>query len=129
MDGGIGVASGVTALVTILAQITRLSYNYAVDVRSASRMQKSYTQELKALQDVLERLVQALDSVDDGRPASMSDDLLEECRTQLDTQKSRLEKGVKKLIWPFQEREIRKIIDTLTRFRSIFADCTVALVS
>ena len=73
MDGGIGVDSGITALVTIIAQISQLSYNYAVDMRSASRVQQSYFQKVKALKDVLEHLVRALDTgfgtaASSGRP-------------------------------------------------------------
>ena len=128
MDGGIGVASGITALITIVAQITRLSYNYAVDVRSAARVQKTYFQEVKALKDVLDRLLQALDDSAQPRPESLSDSPVDECREQLESQKLRLEKGVKKLVWPFQERDIRQTIDNITRFRSILADCTIALV-
>lgn len=134
MDGGVAIASGVTALVTILVQISKLSYSFAVDVRSASQVQKTYFQEVRALKDVLERLDRALQSAVDGgiipeRPASISDEVVEDCRTQLESQQSKLDKGIKKLVWPFQEREIRKKIDSLSRFRSIFADCITALVS
>lgn len=134
MDGGISIAAGLAGLVTILAQVTKLTYNYTIDVRSASQVQKSYLQEVRALKDVLDRLNGALRNAIDGgiiteRPDSISDEVVENCRAELESQRSRLDKAVKKFIWPFQEREMRKNIDSLSRFRSIFADCIVALVS
>lgn len=130
----IGVASNVAQLITLAAQITKLSYGYIVDVRNASRTQKAYLQEVSALTDTLFRLEEALHDSDSlrnisssGKPFSSS--MITECQQSLALQRSKLGKHTHSLIWPFQDRDMKRAIDDLHRFRSMFADFMVANVS
>jgi Fungal N-terminal domain of STAND proteins len=134
MAEAVGLASGIAQLVVIAVQITQLSYGYVSDVRNASRTQKTYLQEVSALTDVLFRLEEAIQESEaagalDNRPQSLSHKALSECHQQLALQRSKLEKHIARLIWPFQDRELKKAIDDLHRFRSIFADYITANIA
>jgi Fungal N-terminal domain of STAND proteins len=134
MAEAIGLASGIAQLVTIAVQITQLSYSYVSDVINAPRAQKTYLQEVSALTDVLFRLEQALQDSEapgavDARPGSLSDKVISECHQQLALQRAKLEKHIHRLVWPFQDRELKKAIDDLHRFRGIFADYAIANIS
>jgi hypothetical protein len=134
MAEAIGIASGIAQLVAIAVQITQLSYSYASDVINAPRAQKTYLQEVSVLTDVLFRLEQALQDSEasgsvDARPGSLSEQAISECHQQLALQRSRLEKHIHRLVWPFQDRELKKAIDDLHRFRDIFAGYIVANIS
>lgn len=134
MAEAVGVASSVAQLVTVAAQIAKLTYGYIVDVRNASRVQKAYLQEVSAFVDVLLQLEQALQdseefSVVADRPESLSSAALGECQQNLATQHAKLEKHIHRLVWPFHDRDLRKAIDDLHRFRGIFTDFAIANAS
>jgi hypothetical protein len=123
----LGLAASVASLVQIAGQITRLSYSYASDIKNASKTQKQYLQEVSAFTDVLFRAEDAIQEVETSglaqpRPASLSDSVIDDCRNQLSSIQVKLEKNLRSYVWPFQERELRKHINTLHRFRGIFAD-------
>jgi hypothetical protein len=130
----VGVASSVAQLVVVATQIAKLTYGYIVDVRNASRVQKAYLQEVSAFVDVLLRLEQALQDSEEitavaARPDSLSATSLAECQQSLSRQHAKLEKHINRLVWPFQDRDLRKAIDDLHRFRSIIADFAIANAS
>ncbi len=134
MAEAIGVASGIAQLVAVAVQITQLSYSYVSDVINAPRSQKAYLQEVSALTDVLFRLEQALQDseaagVVDARPGSLSDKVISECHKELTFQRSKLERHTNRLFWPFQDRELKKAVDDLHRFRGMFSDYIVAAIS
>lgn len=131
MAEAIGVVSGIAQLVAIAVQITQLSYSYVSDVINAPRAQKTYLQEVSALTDVLFRLEQVIQDSEavTSRPGSLSDKVVSECHEQLALQRTKLEKHIHRLAWPFQDRELKKAIDDLHRFRGIFADYIVANIS
>lgn len=84
--------------------------------------------------DVLLRLEEAVQEsaalgVLRTRPNSLSASTTSECIVVLTSQRSKLEKQVYRLIWPFHDRDVRKAIDELHQFRSIFADYIIADVS
>ena len=123
----IGLASGVAGLVAISLQISQLSYGYISDIINAPRTQKAYLQEVLALSEVLFRLEVAVqDSESAGswlEPApALSKPVVLECKQQLALQKDKLEQNRHRLAWPFHEREIKKAIDEIHRFRGIFAN-------
>ena len=134
MAEAIGIVSSVAQLVQVATQIAKFTHGYIVDVRNASRVQKSYLQEVSALVDVLLRLEQALQdsetfSLIDARPTSLSSTAIADCQQNLTMQHAKLEKHIHRLIWPFQDRDLRRAIDDVHRFRTIFADFTVANTS
>jgi hypothetical protein len=133
MAEAIGVAASLAGLVTLAVQITKLSYSYVSDVRNAPRTQKQYLQEVSAFTDVLLRAEQASQDAEDlglvaRRPASLSDSAISDCRKLLNSLQVELEKHSRRIFWPLSEKEVRKNIDALQRFRSIFADFVSANV-
>ena len=133
MADPLSIASGVAGLVTLAAQVTKLTYNYVSDMRNASRKQKEYLSEISALTSVLLQTEQACCDLDGTglvgtRPASLTHDILEQCRTQLMTLQTNLEKqgNFKTLLWPLKERDMAKGIESLQRFRAVFSDFVTA---
>lgn len=127
----IGLVSGVAQIVTISLQISQLCHRYISDVIKAPRTQKAYLQEVLALTEVLFRLEDAIQNSETigfilKLPPEFSELVLSECKQELASQRIKLEEHKHRLIWPFRERDSRKAIDDLHRFRSIFADCLAA---
>lgn len=123
----IGLAASIASLVQIAGSITKLSYNYISDVKNASKAQKQYLQEVSALTDVLFRAEQAVQETEvtglvPPRPASLTENVIDDCYEELSMIHLVLEKRLRRFIWPFQEKELKKHIETLHRFRSIFSD-------
>lgn len=122
----IGLAASVAGLLEIASKITQLSYTYMRDVRNAPKAQKQYLQEVSAFTDTLFRTEQAIQEAEatklvPARPATLSNDVLKDCHMTLFSLKMDLEKQLNRFMWPFQERELKKHIDSLRRFRDIFA--------
>jgi len=123
----VGLAASIASLIQITVQITQLSYSYVRDIKSAPKTQKQYLQEVAAFTDVLFRMDQAVQDgetigISQSRPASLSQDVINECQGYLTAIHSELEKKVLKLTWPFKENELRKQMDGLHRYRAIFSD-------
>jgi hypothetical protein len=121
MAEAVGHAFSIAQLVVIAVKITQHSYSYVPDVRNAPRSQKTYLQEVSALTDVLFRLEQALQDSEaagtvNAHPVPLSDKAISECHQRLAFQRSKLEKHINRLVWPFQDRELKKAIDDLPAF-------------
>ena len=124
----IGLASAIAGLVTLIGQVTKLSYVFLSDIRGASKSQKLYLQEVSALTEVLLRIEQSLEVQELGvvRP-SISTKALQDCQELLGSLKTRLEKAtesnsrIEKLKssvkWPFDENEVKKLVGMLHRYR------------
>jgi hypothetical protein len=127
MAEAVGLAASIASLVQIAASIARISYSYGTEVINAREAQKLYVQEVSSFISVLLRTQQALlDSESAGlaksRPLSLSDDTIKNCHQELKTLERDLQKRANRFTWPFQERDLRRHIDALTRFRQIFSD-------
>lgn len=127
MPEAVGLAAGIASLVQIAASIARLSYSYVTEVVNAREAQKLYVQEVSSFISVLLGTQQALlDSESAGlaksRPLSLSEHTIKNCHQELKTIEGDLQKRTNRFTWPFQERDLRKHIDALTRFRQIFSD-------
>ncbi|KAI9711784.1 MAG: hypothetical protein M1820_001929 [Bogoriella megaspora] len=123
----IGIASGIASLVTLIAQITQLSYAYISDIRTAPRVQKQYLREVTALTDVLLRAEDVAQSAENikpvsQRPISLSEEIIQDCMTELECLRVELEKHPRRFLWVIREPELKKQIEALQRFRSIFSD-------
>jgi hypothetical protein len=128
MAEAIGLASAVVSLVTLVGQVTKLSYSFLSDIKNASKSQKLYLQEISALAEVLLRIEQAPEIKELGaaRPSSMStalqdcQELLRSLKTSLEKaaeNSSRIEKLKSSLKWPFDEKEVKKFVEMLHRYR------------
>jgi hypothetical protein len=131
MAEALGLAASIASLLQIAAQITQLSYSYISDVRNAPKAQKLYLQELSAFNEVLFRAEQAIQEAEVAdlslsRPEALSDDVLGSIHESLATLQIDLQKRVRRLLWPFQEKELKKYIEYLHRFRGVFADFLTA---
>ena len=129
MAEAIGLASAIAGLVTLVGQVAKLSYIFLSDVRGASKSQKLYLQEISALTEVLLRVEQAIDvqGLRDIRPSSISTEALQECHELLKALKTSLEKATEgtnrfekfksSLKWPFEEKEVKNLVEMLHRHR------------
>ncbi|MBZ6375858.1 MAG: hypothetical protein LBE67_12900 [Kocuria palustris] len=124
----VGLVASIAGLVQIAGQITKLSYSYVSDIKSAPKTQKLYLQEVSALTDVLFRVEKAIQEAESTGlelplcPSSLNEEILQECRRHLSVLHLDLDKRLRRLGWPFQEKDVKKYIDLLHRYRSIFAD-------
>ncbi|KPM36024.1 hypothetical protein AK830_g10546 [Neonectria ditissima] len=123
----VGIVSGVAGLVAFAAEITKLSYSLISDVKNASQNQKLYLQEVSALTDVLFRADSAASEAESLglsslRPTSLSGTLITDCNEQLSRICDDLAVGIKRSKWLFQEKELKKRIDSLRGFHTVFLD-------
>ncbi|KAJ6461143.1 hypothetical protein C8R47DRAFT_993693 [Mycena vitilis] len=135
----IGFLSSVAGLVALASQITQISYGYVSDVRDARRARGQYFTELSAFTDVLLLAEKAAIDAESHhllspRPATLSIAVLEDCHNQLVSLHQELRGdgrgGLNRLksalVWPLEEKQLKKHVDMLHRFRSIFADYVAA---
>ncbi|OQD98950.1 hypothetical protein PENVUL_c068G04050 [Penicillium vulpinum] len=124
----VGLVASIGGLVQIAGQITKLSYSYVSDIKSAPKTQKLYLQEVSALTDVLFRVEKAIRETETSSlqlpswPSSLNGEALQECRRHLSVLHLDLDKRLRRLVWPFQEKELKKYIDLLHRYRELFVD-------
>ncbi|KAJ7111390.1 ankyrin repeat-containing domain protein [Mycena epipterygia] len=138
----VGFVSSIAGLVALAGQITKISYGYLSDMRDAKRTRGQYLTELSAFTDALlhaEKAAVDAEKLDPlaPRPASLSAKVLDDCRDQLDLLRQNLKgpaadsSGLARLkstlVWPLEEKQTKKHIDMLHRFRSIFADYVSAI--
>ncbi|KAJ6540513.1 ankyrin repeat-containing domain protein [Mycena capillaripes] len=132
----VGFVSAVAGLVTLAGQISKISYGYLSDVRDAQRMRGRYLTELSAFTDALKHAEKAAVDAEQldamvPRPAHLSAKVLDECHTHLlalhrslETPKTggSLSRLKATAVWPLEEAQMKKHIEMLHRFRSIFSD-------
>ena len=73
---------------------------------------------------VIEEVSQNLEKEDFGlsRPNDLSGSVVAECAQKLEKLCAELRKPSPSIFWPIQEKNLKKNIEDLHRFRSIFAD-------
>ncbi|KAF5317186.1 hypothetical protein D9611_003778 [Ephemerocybe angulata] len=135
MAEAIGVASAVVSLLTLAAQVTKLSYLYVSDYQHASKSQKSYLLEISALSDVLLQVESILDNEDRTFASTFGAQLttlIDDCRPMLEKLSVELESRAvmegqaqrffSDIVWPFKEKEVKQHIETIHRFRSMISN-------
>ncbi|OJJ80680.1 uncharacterized protein ASPGLDRAFT_134250, partial [Aspergillus glaucus CBS 516.65] len=100
------LAANIAAVVQLAAEITKLSYTYVREVKNAPKVQKQYLQEISGLMDVLFRVEQVITETESTgllppRPASLDDEALMDCYTELSRLHFELQKRKSRLIRPF----------------------------
>ncbi|CAH0042647.1 unnamed protein product [Clonostachys rhizophaga] len=124
MAEALGLASGIAGLLSLAIEVTKLSYRYIHDVRSAKSTQKQYLREIAALTEVLLRIEEAAQAIEaQGTPATLllTNDAIQGCESELQQLRAQLEKPLPGLLWPFKDKAITSHIEELHRFRSIFS--------
>ena len=127
----LSLTAGIIALVQISGAVISVCYEYRTGAQSATKEAIRIIEELKSLQDVLERLLR-LAEVELARGSSRLQTLqpllepggtLRRCQDELTALQLRLapETGVKmlmrKLKWPLTEKEVKKAIESVARTR------------
>ena len=127
----LALSSALASLVTLIAQVSKLSYDFLSDIRNASKSQKMFLQEVSALTQVFLQMEDALDvklSVE-IRPSSQlrstfedSHDLLSQLKHSLiqagggESAFSRIKSSMR---WPFNEKEVKNTVERLRRHRCL----------
>lgn len=124
---GLGVAASVIAVVDLSAKVTSLCLQYSLAVKGAKNDITRLRAEVKNLEKAVGD-VQYLVDGPDGAKLSASQKLLEavhDCFTQLKTVEKRLDPGktgkamsrlgIRALRWPFESKEVDKVIRELER--------------
>ncbi|CAG9956823.1 unnamed protein product [Clonostachys rosea f. rosea IK726] len=130
MAEALGIASGIAGLLSLAIEVTKLSYRYIHDVRSAKSTQKQYLREVAALTEVLLRMEEAAPAIEDQSTSAallLPNDAIRGCETELQQLRAQLEKPLPGLLWPFKEKAITNHIEEIHRFRSIFSSSLSSL--
>ncbi|KAJ5505364.1 hypothetical protein N7453_004321 [Penicillium expansum] len=116
----VGFVASIADLIQIVGQITKLSYSYVSDIKSAPKTQNLYLQEVSALTDVLFRVKKATQEAESTGlelplwPSSLNEEALQEFRSHMLVLHLDLDKRLRRLVWPFQEKEVKKPVATAT---------------
>ncbi|KAF2197628.1 ankyrin [Delitschia confertaspora ATCC 74209] len=126
MTEPLSIASSIAGLLSLTIQVTRISYGFISDVRSASSTQKEYLREISALNEVLLRSEEAALSLERGilttsRPVHLSNVVIDDCKRQLEDLLADLAKPTSSILWPIKDKSLKNRIENLQRFRSVFS--------
>lgn len=121
----VGLVSGIASLVALAVKITGLSCSYIADTRSAHSTQKQYLREVNLLTEVLLRIEEVSQNLENdniafNRPNDLFKTVLAECAEKLEKLCSELQKPKPSIFWPIHERTLKKHVEDLHRFRGIF---------
>ena len=130
---GLGAAASVIAVVELSAKVAAVCVEYSRAVKNAAKEIAQLLNELKSLQDVLEKVKQLLDGPN-GPRLSVSqalrkgfDSSISELKTldqklEPSTGRKRMSRlGLRTLKWPFESKEVGKIIQRLNRCKESIA--------
>lgn len=131
----VGAAASIIAVVQITGTVISICYDYQSGIRHYSKDVVKITHELQDLRNVLERLADMANSLEDSTSKVLPTlDLLNQSGGPLETCKAELEllelkltppggrlKQIRRaLIWPLKEKDVQKTLDTLARQRGLF---------
>ena len=126
MDG-VGAAASVIAVVELSAKIALLCVQYSLNVKHAKTDIERLRGEVNSVTDLLRRVEQLLQGPDNTQLTTSQKlrDALRDCslrltelKTKLDpgkTRKAMSNFGIRALKWPFESKEVEKIINDLER--------------
>jgi hypothetical protein len=124
---GLGEAASVIAVIDLAAKIGTLCFQYSREVAGARKDNSNLQRELSSIQDVFGKLHQLLQKPDSARLSTLPEIscALDDCEDQLKildnkldlgkTRKTLSRFGLQALKWPFQSKELEKIITRLGR--------------
>ncbi|KAL6713765.1 hypothetical protein ACLMJK_008257 [Lecanora helva] len=132
----IGIASGITSLLSMTIEVIGISYKYIVAVKDAPTSVQRLVNELEEFKIVLLRIDQMAKETDqkeifgEGGSCMLSVSEGNDCLSLLETIRAKLEKRdsngsfskkLKALTWPFSEEKTRALIETLHRHLERFS--------
>lgn len=127
----LALPSAIASLVTLVGQVSKLSYDFFSDVRNGTKSQKMFLQEVSALTQVFLQMEDAFDLQPSValRPSSQlrstladSQDLLSQLKQSLvkategESACSRIKSSMR---WPFNEKEVKSTVERLRRHRCL----------
>jgi hypothetical protein len=130
---GVGAAANIIAVINLSAKVASLCFQYSSAVKNARSDVERLQGELERLETTLQGAQRLLESPN-GKKLQTSQGLrngLIDCSSQLSELQSRLEKklnpgsarkamsriGFRALKWPFESKEIDRIIENLEQYR------------
>ncbi|KAA6412604.1 MAG: vegetative incompatibility HET-E-1 [Lasallia pustulata] len=132
MDGVSAVAS-VVALIEISVKVASLCAEYYSYMKSAEKDIDQFHLEVKALIKVLQNLYQLAQKPGAAKLFTLNalGQYIKSCKSELTHIKERLEPGngqktmsrigIRALKWPFENKELAKVMNVLGRYKSIFS--------
>jgi hypothetical protein len=130
---GLGAAASVIAVIELSAKIAAVCVEYSHAVKNAAKEIVQLLNELKSLQDVLEKVKQLLDGPNGSRfsasqalckglHSSISELKTLDQKLEPSTGRKRMSRlGLRALKWPFESEEVGKIIQRLNRCKESVA--------
>ena len=127
----LALPSAIASLVTLVGQVSKLSYDFVSDVRNATKSQKMFLQEVSALTQVFLQMEHAFDLQPSAalRPSSQLRSTLADSQDLLSELKHSLTKATKGesaffriksfMRWPFNEKEVKSTVERLKRHRCL----------
>ena len=137
----LALSSAIAGLLTLVGQVSKLSYDFLSDIRNASKSQKLFLQEVAALTQAFLQMEDALDLKPSValRPSSQLKTTLEDSQDLLSDVKDSLVKATEgesafskfksSMRWPFNEKEVKSTVERLRRHRYIPCVCFVDVSS
>ena len=137
----LALSSAIASLVTLVGQVSKLSYDFLSDIRNASKSQKLFLQEVSALTQAFLQMEDALDLKPSValRPSLQLKTTLKDSQDLLSDVKDSLVKATEgesafsrfksSMRWPFNEKEVKSTVERLRRHRCIPCVCFVDVSS
>lgn len=133
MDSSL-LVSNVASLVSAIATAVSTTYKYGSSVTGASKARKDFLQELCAIEISLTSLKHVVYNADVSSPGYLSTSTalsshLSDCRRDIEELQTALQnnlssgkmkKRIHNFTWPFQEEEMQKRIERLSRYQGVF---------
>jgi hypothetical protein len=125
----LSITGTLIAVVQITTSLISICYDYRSGVNSSSREVLQITESLNSLKDVLESILQLIETTNAGELSTVKllakdGGTLQSCQAELERLRAKLEpeKGWRKLrnslIWPLKEGEMRRALEALERWKS-----------
>ena len=128
----LSISASLIAVLQVTSAVISICYDYRQGQKHASREVVQLSDELNSLKDVLDALLQLVEKSEMSDPAQLAtfellakpDGPLLSSQTELERLKKKLEpesgwRAVKRsLVWPLQEGEMRKALESLERLKS-----------
>jgi hypothetical protein len=132
MDG-LGAAASVIAVVELSAKVAKLCVQYSREVKGARNEIARLHSEVNKLKTVVEDVQNLINRLDKGKLSASQKvvDAIDDCLTQLKeldkrmdpgtTRKAMSRFGVRALRWPFDSKEVDKVIGDLERCKGMIS--------
>lgn len=130
MGDPISISSGIAGLVALGITVTDTVYSYLHAVKDKSKNAKELQDELVLLGEVMSKLQYFLVSTpatanEFDKPDSVLSKAISACTERIERigeklkpKDSKVARAVDRLVWPFKEEEIARLMDALRRYRS-----------